>query len=80
MSRGRFAGAVLVGVVLAHLTIRYGPVVLPSLNGFRVAFGISGAAAVVAVLIALLIPGRARTPVVGAPVPHGVEKTGAARR
>ena len=79
-SIGTSTSSAVVGVVLAHLTIRYGPVVLPSLNGFRVAFGISGAAAVVAVLIALFIPGRARTPVVGAPVPHGVEKTGAARR
>jgi MFS family permease len=59
-SIGTSTSSAVVGVVLAHMTTRLGPVELPSLNGFRLALGIGGAAALVAFLIASLIPSRNR--------------------
>lgn len=65
-SIGTSTSSAVVGVVLAHMTTRFGSVALPSLTGFRVTLIIGGAAALVAFLIAALNPSRRRaTPEVG---------------
>jgi hypothetical protein len=60
-SIGTSTSSAVVGVVLAHMTTRLGPVALPSLTGFRVTLLIGGGAAVVAFLIAALNPSRRRS-------------------
>lgn len=57
-SIGTSTSSAVMSVVLAHLTISLGEHVLPSLNGFRVAFGISVGAAVLAIALAACIPMR----------------------
>jgi MFS family permease len=57
-SVGVSVSSAVVGVVLAHMTTRFGPLALPSQAGFRTAMAIGGAAALAAVLVAGLIPGR----------------------
>jgi MFS family permease len=57
-SVGVSISSAVVGVVLAHMTTRFGPLALPSQAGFRTAMAIGGVAALAAVLVAGLIPGR----------------------
>jgi MFS family permease len=64
-SVGVSISSAVVGVVLAHMTTRFGPLAVPSQSGFRTALAIGGAAALVAVLVAGLIPGRRTTPATG---------------
>ncbi|MDN3353708.1 MFS transporter [Actinomadura sp. DC4] len=59
-SVGISISSAVVGVVLAHMTTRFGTLALPSEAGFRTAMAIGGVAALVAVLVAGLIPGRGR--------------------
>ncbi|MEV4611429.1 MFS transporter [Kitasatospora sp. NPDC049258] len=55
---GTSTSSAVVGVVLAQLTVRTGPVVLPSEQGFRVGFLIGLGAALLAALVTLAIPTR----------------------
>jgi MFS family permease len=57
-SIGTSTSSAVVGVVLAHLTTRFGAVDLPSQSGFRVALAIGGVAALAGVLVAWFIPAR----------------------
>jgi MFS family permease len=57
-SVGVSVSSAVVGVVLAHMTTPFGPLALPSQAGFRTAMAIGGAAALAAVVVAGLIPGR----------------------
>ncbi|WP_425302274.1 MFS transporter [Nocardia neocaledoniensis] len=57
-SVGTSTSAAVMGVVLAHMTMRLGPHTLPSLEGFRTAFFIAIAGAVVAIALTLCIPAR----------------------
>lgn len=57
-SVGTSTSAAVMSVVLAHMTISLGGHLLPSRDGFQTAFGISIAAAVVAILLTLCIPTR----------------------
>ncbi|MFE0457860.1 MFS transporter [Kitasatospora sp. NPDC058965] len=65
-SIGTSTSSAVVGVVLSHLTTSFGPYQLPSQDGFRTALALGCGAAVLAVLVTALIPGRGRT---AAPVP-----------
>ncbi|ETK35471.1 MFS transporter [Microbispora sp. ATCC PTA-5024] len=64
-SIGTSTASAVMGVVLAHMTTRLGPVTIPSESGFRVGLVIGAGVAVLAALVVLAIPGRAR-PVPGA--------------
>jgi sugar phosphate permease len=57
-SIGTSCASAVLGAVLANLTIKFGPVTLPSEAGFRAGFIIGGGVALVAALIVLTIPGR----------------------
>jgi MFS family permease len=57
-SVGTALSSAVVSVVLAHEVVRLGPAVLPSYHGFTLALWISVAAAVVALVLTALIPGR----------------------
>jgi MFS family permease len=70
-SIGTSTSAAVVGVVLAHMTVRMGPATLPSAQGFRVGFVIGGGVALLAALLTLAIPGRKPAP--GRPVTAPVE-------
>lgn len=59
-SIGTSSSSAVMGVVLAHMTTRLGPVTIPTESGFRVAFMIGTGAAVVAALVVLGIPARAK--------------------
>ncbi|WP_156757115.1 MFS transporter [Actinokineospora pegani] len=63
-SIGTSVCSAVAGAVLATMTLRFGPVDLPSPTGFRVILAIGSAAGLVAALIAAFLPGRA------APVPQ----------
>ncbi|MEZ0066975.1 MFS family permease [Streptacidiphilus sp. MAP12-20] len=69
-SIGTSTSAAVMGVVLSHLTIRLGPVTLPSAHGFRVGFVIGGGVALLAALLTLAIPGRKPASTVTAAVPQ----------
>ncbi|WP_037607359.1 MFS transporter [Streptacidiphilus rugosus] len=71
-SIGTSTSAAVVGVVLAHMTVRMGPVTLPSAEGFRVGFVIGGAVALLAALLTLAIPGRKQAAGLVGPVPGPV--------
>ncbi|MFE9423883.1 MFS transporter [Kitasatospora sp. NPDC006697] len=62
-SIGTSTSSAVVGVVLSHLTTSYGPYRLPSQDGFRTALALGCGAAVLAVLVTALIPGRKRAAV-----------------
>jgi EmrB/QacA subfamily drug resistance transporter len=67
---GTSISSAVIAVVLSSMVINVGPYQLPSRNGFRVALMIGGGAALVAFLIAVLIPGRrAATAVTSASAP-----------
>ncbi|SEL47152.1 MFS transporter [Streptacidiphilus jiangxiensis] len=61
-SIGTTLSAAVVGVVLSHMTTRFGPYSLPSLNGFRTGMLIGCGVAVVAAAVAACIPLRRPTP------------------
>lgn len=55
-SVGTSMSSAVMATLLAQMTITVGPVTVPSLTGFRVAFVIAAGAAVLAVLVTLLVP------------------------
>ncbi|HEX4814994.1 MAG TPA: hypothetical protein VFV66_19810 [Nonomuraea sp.] len=55
---GTSTATAVLGAVLANLTIRLGPVTLPSEAGFRAGFLVGGGVALLAALIVVAIPGR----------------------
>lgn len=57
-SVGSSVSAAVIGAVLAQLTTSFGQYALPSLEGFRVALAIGAGVALVAAVIAALIPAR----------------------
>ena len=60
-SIGTAISSAVAGVVLAQLTITFGPAALPSRDGFRVVMAVGAAASLVALVIAGFLPGRRRT-------------------
>ncbi|WP_232835602.1 MFS transporter [Actinocorallia populi] len=60
-SIGTSASAAVVGVVLAHMTVPFGPVPIPSEAGFRTGLAIGAGSALLAALVALALP-RHRPP------------------
>ncbi|GAA1254520.1 MFS transporter [Streptomyces javensis] len=59
-SIGMSTSSAVVGVILAHQTIDFGGMALPSKDGFKISFLVACAASVVGLLIALCLPGRQR--------------------
>ncbi|NEW72017.1 MFS transporter [Streptomyces rhizosphaericus] len=59
-SIGMSTSSAVVGVILAHQTIDFGGVALPSKDGFKISFLVACAASVGGLLIALCLPGRQR--------------------
>ncbi|MFF4603231.1 MFS transporter [Streptomyces sp. NPDC001339] len=57
-SIGTSTSSAVVGLVLAHMATRMGPVAIPSESGFRTGFVLGAAGAVAAALVTLCIPGR----------------------
>jgi EmrB/QacA subfamily drug resistance transporter len=73
-SVGTSVSSAVAGVVLAQLTIKFGPVDLPSQDGFRVVMTIGAGAALLAFVFAFFLPRRSlaaakATPHVTAPAP-----------
>ncbi|SOE31722.1 MFS transporter [Streptomyces sp. OK228] len=64
-SVGTAAASAVLTVILAHGAITVGPATLPSAEGFRTAFTVGAAAAIVGLLFSALIPNR--TPMSGGP-------------
>jgi MFS family permease len=62
-SIGTSVSSAVAGVILAQLTINFGPAIVPSKAGFQVILAIGSAAALVAFGIAAFIPTRRVTPV-----------------
>ncbi|MGV9266277.1 MFS transporter [Kitasatospora sp. NPDC003701] len=73
-----FASAVI-GAVLAHTAVSFGPAQVPSLGGFRATFAIGAGAAALGVLITAFIPRRRReaAPAALVVLPGGAEVGGA---
>ncbi len=57
-SVGTSVSSAVMATLLAHMTVTTGPLTVPSLTGFKVAFLIAAGAAVVGVLVTLLVPRR----------------------
>ncbi|HEX6360802.1 MFS transporter [Actinophytocola sp.] len=57
---GTSISSAVAGVILAHLTIPFGPAEVPSQGGFRLIMALGSGAALAALAIAAFIPGRAR--------------------
>lgn len=57
-SVGTSVSSALMATLLAHMTVSVGPLTVPSLSGFRVAFVIAAGAAAVGVLVTMLVPRR----------------------
>nr|WP_042190474.1 MFS transporter [Kibdelosporangium sp. MJ126-NF4]CEL19370.1 membrane transport protein [Kibdelosporangium sp. MJ126-NF4]CTQ94831.1 membrane transport protein [Kibdelosporangium sp. MJ126-NF4] len=57
-SIGTSISSAVAGVILAHMTISFGPVSVPSQNGFRLIMAIGAATALAAAAVAAFIPGR----------------------
>ncbi|WP_141726294.1 MFS transporter, partial [Actinacidiphila rubida] len=57
-SIGTSTSSAVTGVVLAHMTTRFGPVSIPTENAFRTGFLVAGGGALLAALVTLAIPGR----------------------
>jgi MFS family permease len=55
---GTSAASAVAGVVLAQMTTGFGPLTVPSQNGFRTVMAIGAGAALVALVIAFFLPGR----------------------
>ncbi|WP_042364629.1 MFS transporter [Streptacidiphilus neutrinimicus] len=69
-SIGTTLSAAVVGVVLSHMTTRFGPYALPSLNGFRTGMLVGCGVSLAAAAVALCIPLRNPAPQVSVPTPH----------
>jgi MFS family permease len=77
---GTSMSSAVAGVILAHLTISFGPVAVPSQDGFRLIMGIGSGAALAALVIASFIPARRGDGVPGIETPeseHGEVVTAA---
>lgn len=74
-SIGTSVSSATAGLVLARLTISFGPATLPSQNGFRLVLGMGSAAALIALAVAAFLPrsGSAATETVR-PEPAGVSR------
>ncbi|MCQ8831665.1 MFS transporter [Streptomyces malaysiensis] len=59
-SIGMSTSSAVVGAILAHQTIDFGGVALPSKDGFKISFLVACVASVVGLLIALFLPARRR--------------------
>ncbi|MDS0134478.1 MULTISPECIES: MFS transporter [unclassified Amycolatopsis] len=57
-SIGTSVSSATAGLVLARLTISFGPATLPSQNGFRLVLGMGSAAALIALAVAAFLPRR----------------------
>lgn len=57
---GTSVSSAVAGVILAHLTISFGPATLPSQDGFRLIMGLGAGAALLAFVVAAFIPGSAK--------------------
>ncbi|MGW4065169.1 MFS transporter [Amycolatopsis sp. NPDC004747] len=60
-SIGTSVSSATAGLVLARLTISFGPATLPSQNGFRLVLGTGSAAALIALAVAAFLPRRSPT-------------------
>jgi MFS family permease len=67
-SIGTSVSSATAGLVLARLTVRFGPVELPSQNGFRLVLGMGSAAALIALAVAAFLP-RHSVPASASPEP-----------
>jgi MFS family permease len=67
-SIGTSVSSATAGLVLARLTVRFGPVELPSQNGFRLVLGMGSAAALIALAVAAFLP-RHSVPAATSPEP-----------
>ncbi len=63
---GRTLQGLAAGVILAQMTVSFGPVTAPSANSFRVIMAIGAGAAIVALALAAFIPGRRQSATVPA--------------
>jgi MFS family permease len=70
-SIGTSVSSATAGLILARLTIRFGPVELPSQNGLRLVLGMGSAAALIALGVAAFLPRRAPAPASPEPVAVG---------
>nr|WP_264086355.1 MFS transporter [Amycolatopsis lexingtonensis] len=69
-SIGTSVSSATAGLVLARLTISFGPVSLPSQNGFRLVLAMGSAAALIALAVAAFLPRRVpATPAAASPEP-----------
>ncbi|TVT25788.1 MFS transporter [Amycolatopsis rhizosphaerae] len=57
-SIGTSVSSAVAGVILAHVTMKLGPLTLPAQNGFRIILAVSACAALGALVIAAFLPGR----------------------
>jgi EmrB/QacA subfamily drug resistance transporter len=57
---GTSISSAVAGVILSHLTIAFGPVAVPSQDGFRLIMALGSGAALAALAIAAFIPGQER--------------------
>ncbi|HEV8558437.1 MAG TPA: MFS transporter [Actinophytocola sp.] len=73
---GTSISSAMAGVILAQLTTGFGPLTLPSQNGFRVVLGIGAAAALVALAVAAFLPGRRPAPVTPPARPLAAARSG----
>ncbi|WP_043271684.1 MFS transporter [Streptomyces sp. CT34] len=85
-SIGTSVSSAAIGMVLAHMSTRIGPVSVPTMSGFRVSFLIATAVVGLGVLVAAFLPSQRtasrRTPVArhtdGVDAPDAADETGAA--
>lgn len=68
-SIGTSVSSAVAGVILAHMTVDFGGVAVPSQDSFRTVMAICAVAAATAAAIAALLPARAREPEPEAPEP-----------
>ncbi|WIX90239.1 MFS transporter [Amycolatopsis sp. DG1A-15b] len=61
-SIGTSVSSATAGLILARLTISFGPATLPSQNGFRLVLGMGSAAALIALAVAAFLPRRSPAP------------------
>ncbi|WP_236789744.1 MFS transporter [Amycolatopsis sp. GM8] len=71
-SIGTSSSSAVVGMVLSHMTTRFGSSSVPSLAGFRTALLIAAGGCVVALVVAAFVPGRRRAQPVTTTVSTGV--------
>ncbi|MEV6623360.1 MFS transporter [Amycolatopsis sp. NPDC051106] len=72
-SIGTSVSSATAGLVLARLTVRFGPVELPSQNGFRLVLGMGSAAALIALAVAAFLP-RHSVPAPASPEPAAASR------